>query len=72
MEGTPDRGSLGPVTRAWRKPILAGRGISFERKLRGESWQATGVSEARSTRSSDWEENAHRPAERSAEADLVA
>jgi len=73
MEGALDQGSLGPVTRTRGKLILAGRGISSEpRGIGGESWQATGASEVRSIRSSDWEDNAHRPAERSAEADLVA
>jgi len=73
MEGTPDQGSLGPVTRTRGKLILACRGISSEpRGVGGESWQATGVSEARSIRSCEWEDNAHRTAERSAEADLVA
>jgi len=72
IEGALDQGSLGPVTRTWGKLILAGRGISSGRKLGGESWQATGVSEARSIRRRGWEDNAQRPADRSAEADLVA
>lgn len=72
MEGIPDQGNLGSVTRTLETLILAGCGILSEPSAPGANGSVTGVSEARSYRSSDWEDNAHRPAGRSAEADLVA
>lgn len=71
-EVTPDRGRLDPVTRIWRKPVLACRKSLSNPQFGGERWRATGVAEVRSTWRHVWEENAQRPAGRSAEADEVA
>jgi len=71
MEGTPDRGSLGLVTGPQVSSILAGRVSSFGFTW-GVSWLATGVSEARSVRSSGWADNAQPCLDRSAEAGAVA
>lgn len=71
-EVTPDRGKLGLVTRARKKPVLACQKSLSNPQFGGGGWRATGVTEARSKQRSVREENARHPADRFAEADEVA